>query len=69
MKLVCSFQTNYFYHTAISIMPGAVLLRLMVDLFESGTVLGGLGYVGKSYHFADVGNMLYKTYLIKICHI
>lgn len=42
-------------------MSRAVLWRLMVDRFESGTVLGGLGYGGKPYHFADVGNMLYIT--------
>jgi len=41
-------------------MPGAVLWRLMVDRFESGTVLGWLGYGGKPYHFAGVGNMLYS---------
>lgn len=35
----------------------AVLWRLMVDRFESGTVLGGLGYGGKPYHFADVSKM------------
>ena len=38
-------------------MPRAVLWRLMVDWFESGTVLGGLGYGGKPYHLAGVGNM------------
>ena len=41
-------------------MSGAVLWRLMVDRFESDTVLGGLGYGGKPYYFAGVGNMLYR---------
>ena len=48
------------YYTAISIMSRAVLWRLMVDRFESGTVLDGLGYGGKPYHFADDSKMLYR---------
>lgn len=35
------------HQTTISLTPGAVEWSLMVDRFESGTVLGGLGYGGK----------------------
>ena len=38
---------------------------VMVDRFESGTVLSRLGYGGKPYHFAGVGNMLYKANQMK----